>query len=191
MYNAFQPGVFALSGWDLVGALPLNPTEVQDLMSDGDTRWIERGAYDLTGQASDQAFSPDGIPRARCLYGSICEQLEEPDSFASQLKRLLAVRESYGLAASHQTHIPDVSAAGLLVMVHVLPNGRGTQVTALNFSAEAIEEIILLTEVPPGPVVDMIAETIVGDLHEDGALTIKLSPYEGLSLRIVSASPSL
>ena len=75
-------------------------------------------------------------------------------------------------------------------MVHVLPNGRGTQVTALNFSAEAIEETILLTEVPPGPVVDMIAETIVGDLHEDGALTIKLSPYEGLSLRIVSSSPS-
>ena len=26
MYNAFQPGVFALSGWDLVGALPLPQT---------------------------------------------------------------------------------------------------------------------------------------------------------------------
>ena len=25
MYNALQPGVFALSGWDLVGALPLPP----------------------------------------------------------------------------------------------------------------------------------------------------------------------
>ena len=160
-------------------------------MSDGDTRWIERGAYDLTGQAPDQEFSPDGIPRARSLYGSICEQLEQPDSFASQLKRLLAVRESYGLAASHQIHIPDVSAPGLLVMVHVLPNGRGTQVTALNFSGEALEEVVLLTEVQPGPVVDMVAETIVGDLHEDGALTIKLSPYEGLSLRIVSTLPSL
>ena len=34
--------VFALSGWDLVGALPLDPAQVQDLMSDGDTRWIER-----------------------------------------------------------------------------------------------------------------------------------------------------
>ena len=31
MYNAFQPGVFALSGWDLVGALPLDPPQVQDL----------------------------------------------------------------------------------------------------------------------------------------------------------------
>jgi trehalose synthase len=191
MYNAFQPGVFALSGWDLVGALPLNAADVQDLMTDGDTRWIERGAYDLTGQAADQAFSSDGIPRTRALYGSICDQLEQPNSFASQLKHLLAVRESYGLAASHQTQIPDVSAAGLLVMVHVLPNGRGTQVTALNFSAEAIKEVIHLTEVPPGPVVDMIAETVLGDLGEDGSLTINLDPYEGLSLRVVSTSPLL
>ena len=76
-------------------------------------------------------------------------------------------------------------------MVHVLPNGRGTQVTALNFSAEAIEEVIHLTEVPPGPVVDMIAETVLGDLGEDGSLTINLDPYEGLSLRVVSTSPLL
>lgn len=47
MYNAMQPGVFALSGWDLVGALPLAADEVAHLMQDGDTRWIHRGAYDL------------------------------------------------------------------------------------------------------------------------------------------------
>ena len=46
MYNAMQPGVFALSGWDLVGALPLPAEEVAHLMLDGDTRWIHRGAYD-------------------------------------------------------------------------------------------------------------------------------------------------
>ena len=51
MYNAMQPGVFALSGWDLVGALPLPGEAVQTLLADGDTRWINRGAYDLLGQA--------------------------------------------------------------------------------------------------------------------------------------------
>ena len=47
MYNAWQPGVFALSGWDLVGALTLDPRQVADLTRDGDTRWIHRCAYDL------------------------------------------------------------------------------------------------------------------------------------------------
>src|SRR5262249_18002502 len=44
MFNAMQPGVFALSGWDLVGALTLPPDSVKTLLADGDTRWINRGA---------------------------------------------------------------------------------------------------------------------------------------------------
>ena len=65
MYNAFQPGVFALSGWDLVGALPLDAEEVAPLMTEGDTRWIERGAYDLTDAEPGATRSSDGIPKAR------------------------------------------------------------------------------------------------------------------------------
>lgn len=191
MYNAFQPGVFALSGWDLVGALPLEPGQVAHLMTDGDTRWIERGAYDLTGAGAEETHSPDGMPRARSLYGPINEQLERPDSFASQLRRLLTVREAYGIAASRQTLIPEVSAPALLVMVHELPDGRGTQVTALNFGAEPIEEVVPLPGTRPGPVIDMIAETIEGDLTEEGLLRIVLEPYEGLSLRIVGTLPTL
>src|SRR5579863_3253596 len=59
-YNAFQPGVFALSGWDLVGALTLPAAAVRDRLADGDTRWINRGAYDLIG-ANPQATAR-GIP---------------------------------------------------------------------------------------------------------------------------------
>lgn len=191
MYNAFQPGVFALSGWDLVGALPLPPESVAHLMGDGDTRWIERGGYDLTGQAPAALHSAEGLPRARALYGSLCDQLERPDSFASQLKHLLAVRDAYGLAASRQTCIAEVTAPGLLVMVHELPAGKGTQVTALNFGADPIEETVHVPDVRPGPVVDMLAETIVGDLGDDGQLAVVLAPYEGKSLRIVGALPSL
>jgi hypothetical protein len=49
----------------------------------------------------------------------------------------------------------------------------------------------MLPGMGPDPVVDMIAETIEGDLREDGALSIKLEPYEGLSLRIVGMLPTL
>src|SRR5262249_14929465 len=43
LYNAMQPGVFALSGWDLVGALTLPGDAVQSLIADGETHWINRG----------------------------------------------------------------------------------------------------------------------------------------------------
>jgi len=87
MYNAMQPGVFALSGWDLVGALPLAAEDVAHLMADGDTRWIHRGAYDLVDLNPDAELSAGQMPRSKSLYGSLNSQLQDPESFASQLQK--------------------------------------------------------------------------------------------------------
>ncbi len=187
MYNAFQPGVFALSGWDLVGALPLPPSAVGDMMADGDTRWVQRGAYDLLNANPEAVTSRDGMPKCRALYGSLEDQLKDPDSFATQLKHLLAVRHAYGIASSHQIAIPDVASAGLLIMVHELPDGRGTQITALNFGATPVEEDVSIPNLPQGPVVDMLHEALMEDISEEGKLTVRLSPYEGQSIRIVTS----
>jgi trehalose synthase len=189
MFNAMQPGVFALSGWDLVGALTLPAEQVEHLMQDGDTRWIHRGAYDLVDLDPEAEFSAGNMPRPKSLYGSLVSQLKRPDSFASQLKKILAVRRAYDIAASKQILIPDVQHSGLLIMVHELPAGKGTQITALNFSSEPIVETLHLTDVAPGPVVDIINERVEGDLTEQGEFTITLDAYEGLALRVVSALP--
>jgi len=191
MYNAMQPGVFALSGWDLVGALPLPADQVVHLMGDGDTRWIHRGAYDLVDLNPDAPLSAGLMPRPKTLYGSLTTQLKDPDSFASQLKRILAARRAYDIAASRQILIPDVQHPGLLIMVHELPAGKGTQITALNFGATVITETLHLPNIAPGPVVDIINERVEGDLTPEGEFTITLDAYEGLALRIVSASPMI
>ncbi|SQF98589.1 glycosidase [Paucimonas lemoignei] len=190
MFNAMQPGVFALSGWDLVGALPLPADQVQHLMQDGDTRWIHRGAYDLVDLDPEAEFSAGNMPRPRSLYGSLISQLQRPDSFASQLKKILAVRRAYDIAASKQILIPDVEHPGLLIMVHELPAGKGTQITALNFSSEPVVETLHLAGIAPGPVVDIINERVEGDLTDEGEFTITLDAYEGLALRVVSAVPA-
>ena len=191
MYNAMQPGVFALSGWDLVGALPLAADSVAHLMGDGDTRWIHRGAYDLVDLNPEAELSAGQMPRAQSLYGSLNSQLQDPQSFASQLQKILAVRRAYDIAASRQILVPDVQNPGLLIMVHELPAGKGTQITALNFGATAITETLHLPDIAPGPVVDIINERVEGDLTAEGEFTITLDAYEGLALRIVSTTPML
>jgi trehalose synthase len=189
MYNAMQPGVFALSGWDLVGALPLPADEVAHLMGDGDTRWIHRGAYDLVDLNPAAEQSAGHMPRAHSLYGSLNSQLQDPESFASQLQKILAVRRAYDIAASRQILVPDVQHPGLLIMVHELPAGKGTQITALNFGATPLTETLSLPGIAPGPVVDIINERVEGDLTQEGEFTITLDAYEGLALRIVSTTP--
>ena len=191
MYNAMQPGVFALSGWDLVGALPLPAEQVEHLMGDGDTRWIHRGAYDLVDLNPEASLSAGLMPRSKSLYGSLPAQMQDPDSFASQLQRILSARRAYDIAASRQILVPDVEHPGLLIMVHELPAGKGTQITALNFGATAITETLHLPNIAPGPVVDIINERVEGDLTPEGEFTIVLDAYEGLALRVVSSSPMI
>lgn len=188
MYNAFQPGVFALSGWDLVGALPLPPAAVQSLLTDGDTRWINRGAYDLVNVNPDATASAAGLPVAPALYGPLPAQLNDPDSFASQLRAILRVRQSYRIYESRQLAIPDVQNPGLLVMVHELPGELGIQVTALNFGAAPVAERVALagaeTAALAGPVLDMLTGESAGEVAADGLLPIRLEGYEGASYLI-------
>lgn len=188
MYNAFQPGVFALSGWDLVGALPLPLDAVADLAADGDTRWINRGGYDLMGVDPGATQSSSGLPMARALYGSLPDQLARPDSFVSQLQRLLAVRRTYRLYAARQIDVPDVETPGLLVMVHELVDGMGVQVTALNFGPQPVEESVTIPTAGPGDVVDMLTGRVEGVVGADGRLSISLAGYGGKSLLCNSAT---
>src|SRR5882724_2922588 len=185
LYNAMQPGVFALSGWDLVGALTLPAESVKPLIAEGDTRWINRGAYDLLGKHSGVAKSSSDLPRAQALYGPLPEQLKRPDSFASELRKMLRVRAQYRINESEQVELPAVQARGLVVMVQRLPSGAGTQVTAVNFGRAAVREAVTLKNAPPGgAVTDLLTEKTLGKLGPGGRLPLALGPHEGQVLLI-------
>ena len=185
MYNAMQPGIFALSGWDLVGALTLPADSVKTLLADGDTRWINRGSYDLLGTNPGAVKSSADLPRTQALYGTLPEQLKRPGSFVWQLKKMLRVRAEYRINESEQIDIPAVKARGLVVMVHRLPDGRGTQVTATNFGRTTVGETVAIKTAPPGGVVtDLLEEKALGTLGADGRLHLAIGPHEGQVLLI-------
>ena len=185
LYNAMQPGVFALSGWDLVGALTLPAESVQSLIAEGDTRWINRGAYDLLGKHPAVTKSTSDLPRAQALYGPLPEQLKRPDSFASELRKMLRVRAQYRINESEQLALPSVQARGLVVMVHRLPAGAGTQVTAVNFGRTAVREAVTIETAPRGgAVTDLLAEKAHGKLGPGRRLPLALGPHEGQVLLI-------
>ena len=183
-YNAFQPGVFALSGWDLVGALTLPADAIRDRLADGDTRWINRGAYDLLGSAGQARSSAAGLPRAKALYGPLPDQLEKPGSFASRLARMLDVRARLKLYAARQVEVPGVRARGLLVMVHELPDAGGTQITAINFGREPVDEVVALAQPLAGvaELVDALDPSSPAATVSPAGVHIRLEGYEGKAL---------
>jgi trehalose synthase len=191
-YNAFQPGVFALSGWDLVGALTLPAAVVKDRLADGDTRWINRGAYDLIGSNPKATRSAAGLPVAVALYGPLPKQLKRQDSFASQLAHMLKVRADLHLYAAQLADIPPVQAKGLLVLVHKLPANSDLEVTAINFSPSPVDETVAVQDAVRGSqaidVLDPKAPAVAIDAG--GNLRLSLKGFEGKALRIkASAMP--
>jgi trehalose synthase len=182
-FNAMQPGVFALSGWDLAGTLPVKPGQVADLIANGDTRWLTRGAYDLMGVDPGARHSLSGLPRATNLYGSLPEQLADERSFTSQLKRILDIRTLYQIPTSRQIDLPASSHPGIHVMLHQLA-GERLQLTILNFSDESAKATITSEHLPAeAHLTDMFSGQPVTKIDQK-SFTVTLEPHQPLSLLV-------
>ncbi len=97
---------------------------------------------------------------------------------------MLQVRQAYKLYAAYQLDVPDTQSPGLLVMVHELPEGLGTQVTAINFGAEPVDEVVRLQHVQPGQAIDMFTKMVAGMVNSQGELRIGLDGYAGVALML-------
>ena len=189
MFSAWQPGVFALSGWDLCGMLTLERSRVSRLLASGDTRWIHRAAYDLMDYQPEATESPSKMPRGSSLYGSLPRQLQDANSFASRLRDILAIRTRYGISTSVQVDVPEVSNKAMLMMVHLL-HTRQLQVTVLNFSGQPVAGSVGSEHLPPGAaVIDMSTDQLIAVDH-DHTFAVSLEPHQGMSLLTIPADAS-
>ncbi len=185
MFNALQPGVFAISGWDLSGSLTIQASEVAELLEDGDTRWINRGAYDLMNNNPSAEHSLSGMPKARNLYGSLPEQMQDSTSFTRQLKGILHIREKYGIATAYQIDVPKPAHKEILILVHRLELNDTLQITVLNFSNTAVSTVITSEHLQPAAtVINAFNNQHVAEVSNDHSFSISLKPYEGAALLI-------
>ncbi|MEI3868008.1 maltose alpha-D-glucosyltransferase [Microbacterium sp. CCNWLW134] len=194
-YNAWQPGVFALSGWDLVGMLTVPATQVADLISSGDTRWIERGAHDLLDVDPQATRSAAGMPRGRSLYGSLPAQFTDEESFASRLSQIIELRRRHGIATATQVDVPEVAHHGMLVLVHRLDDGAHDpdaplQVTVLNFAGEPVEGTVRSKQlVRRSEVRDAASGEVIGHVDDLQSFTVSLPAYGAVFLLLEPGEP--
>ncbi|RDV44082.1 maltose alpha-D-glucosyltransferase [Leifsonia sp. ku-ls] len=194
-FNAWQPGVFALSGWDLLGALTLPRHQVADLIAEGDTRWVERGAHDLLGVSPEALRSSSGMPRARSLYGTLPEQLKRKTSFASRLRELLRIRTRFGIATARQVDVPDVAHPGMLVMVHELESldEQGlpvVQLTVLNMTDTPVDGTVRSEALPHrATVTDAADGREVGTVDDLASFPLSIPAY-GARFLVLTRAPA-
>jgi maltose alpha-D-glucosyltransferase/alpha-amylase len=135
-FNALQPGVFAVSGWDLVGALPLNAGQMDIIPPDRevrDPRWANRAAYDLMGD-SESSMTGSQVPAGPILYGSLPNQLEDESSFCARLRQMLDVRRESGVAIGDFIGVPDLGNLALFAVATMIADGTRILLAVMNFS---------------------------------------------------------
>ena len=137
-YNALQPGVFALSGWDLMGSSTVPEQRLRRWMGDGDRRWINRGAFDLMGANPTADASDIGLPRADALYGSLHHQLSDSGSFVFQLQRLLEARHQHGIERAYLAEVPQIAVEEVLAIVLTHHREERRTVVTFNFGRQPI-----------------------------------------------------
>jgi maltose alpha-D-glucosyltransferase/alpha-amylase len=189
--NAMQPGVFSLSSWDLVGALPIPEKSVAERMEDGDYRWINRGGVDLMGANPKADASHFGVERATSLYGPLPEQMDDPDSFVRQLSRLLKARKKYRLAEGELLAVPKVSEPAVCILVMQPPGPPSLVITALNFSQQRVRETLDLSSIKAledkkikGKVLDIVTDEQLDRVSDSGRVTLDLPALSAQTLRI-------
>jgi hypothetical protein len=124
------------------------------------------------------------MPMAPALYPALPLQLENPNSFASGLRRIIEIRRRYSIATGRQVDIPEVPHRAMLVMVHCLPDDR-MEVTVLNFSGVEIAGTVRSVHLPPGgSVSDMFTEAVLGKVDGLNSFQVTLRPYEGTALLV-------
>lgn len=180
-FNAMLPGVFAISGWDLVGALLVQPESLGSLLDDRDHRWMNRGAFDLMAADPGGTASSTGLPRATAVYGDLPAQLRDPDSFASVLKRMLRARKDSGIALSTLVSVPEVDSEGLVVVL--LERPTGWIVSAVNFGRELAKDVVHFPELS-GKTARRIFSTDSDEagslqISDAGDLSLALGPIQG------------
>ncbi|HEY4051546.1 MAG TPA: hypothetical protein VGM27_32200 [Acidobacteriaceae bacterium] len=192
MANAMQPGAFGISAWDLVGALPIPASSVpNNLTAGGDWRWINRGAVDLMN--NDPSATTSAVlqmPKAQTLYGDLPTQLENPKSFASQIKQMLAARKQYNIAGATMNAIPPTGNKAVAVYAMTLPSGD-LAITALNYGRSSNSVQVDLTQIPPGipasqvageSALEIVSNQNAGTVSNAGTLSVSLDSLSGQTI---------
>lgn len=138
-FKAMQPGLFMISGQDMVGAMPLPASMVSE------TQFISRGAYGLTDVSGMFASGGQSITKTRCLYLPADQQIYAKNSFVSQLGSLMRQRAKFGLAKGTLMARPSTSHTGSIALLSKLASNKGL-LTIVNFSAKPVTENIGLSD---------------------------------------------
>ncbi len=176
-FSAMQPGVFSLSMWDLVGALPLckqeNPSNAK----------IGKGALSFL---PEEGSSYSSTIQASTLYPPLTCQAKDKNSFIQKLKAILKVRNAYHIERATFLGPVKMQNPTLFAYLLKLPSTEYLSLVVLNFSEEKQEETLTLPELQNVSVIDLFSRKAEKKSPKEPYFKLEVPPYEGRAFLLFS-----
>ena len=153
LFYAMQPGIFALSPSDLLGALPSPDSQTLDLL---------------------------GCSPCPTLYAALPQQLQNPASFAGQLRTMLSARSQLQIAQATLVDVPAVPSSAI-ALLHRLPSGL-FQLTAINFGTKRVQLEIQSDHLINSSALDLVSGVLKPKVFPSPVFQIRLEPLTGASV---------
>lgn len=154
---AWQPGVFCLSSADLMGTIS------------------ETGSIDLMGH------------NPRALYPCLSSQMKSSESFAMQLKAILAPRRDYNLERAELIDVPKVKNRSLLILRYRLPTNGFSALLAVNFGRDAALETLDSYEYAETTAVNLFNKLAEEKYFDSSLFELKVDP---ISAKLILFQPT-
>lgn len=147
---AMQPGIFSFSAADILGALPNQATQL-----------------DLMGT------------NPNTLYPSLSFQLQNPHSFASQLKKILHIRQISHIAQGELLAVAPVFHTSSLLLIYRLPKSRFIQLLAVNLGSQTVEEKIEIAAIQQTSAIELLSSLSAEKVFDSSTFSFQLAPLSG------------
>jgi trehalose synthase len=147
---AMQPGIFSFSAADLLGALPEEAKELHLLEANPKT-----------------------------LYPSLALQLQNPHSFASFMRKILALRKKSNISKAELIAVPQTTHPGSLLLVYRLPKSRFIQLLALNFGQEMADEKVDIEAIQHTLSLELLSSLTQEKVFDSSTFRFQLPPLSG------------
>ncbi|MBO4317107.1 MAG: hypothetical protein J5855_02335 [Mailhella sp.] len=169
-FYALLPGLYMMSGHDLMGTLTFDAGAPLSAWQPG-----------IPGGGDPLRITRRGIQRADMLYDPVSLQLSDVNSYASELKRVLAVRASSGVASARCEHYFSFADQRAFA-VQSSDGGRIRFVTVINITSAPLTASMRMPErMWPG---DRVRELVTGTDLEYTAESVKME-IPGYGVRLV------
>ncbi len=180
-FSALQPGVFSISMWDLVGALPL--CKKKDSLSSE----IGKGAISLLPKEGDIFYS--STMNVATLYAPLSLQQKDKNSFLQKLKAILKVRKGYHFERA--SFLGPVKTENPLLFAYLLklPSTDYLSLIIINFSEKEEKELLALPQLQNVSVIDLFSRKAEKKEPKETSFCLKIPPYEGRAFLLFPKGP--